>query len=356
MTMRTQDNKAPIHTLRCAASFLSLCIALGCASSTSRSCEGSCTEGDGGADSSSSTSACASADLWDHDGLSSTPCEVWSGQFASVYGGARHTCGLLPDGRARCWGENESGQADAPADVAFLHLAAGGALTCGIRASDESLQCWGHYGYSTFEAHGPFDSLDAAGAYHVCAVRRDNDSAQCWALEGESDVVLPPEEYPPYTPPHDGDMLALSVGRYFVCSLRASDQGLECWYANPYSSEAPPAIAATQVSVGLTFACALDVDSYPTCWGANELGESTPPPVQLSSISAGDQHACGLEMGTGTIVCWGNSAMGQASPPEGKFISVSAGGNHACAVRADSLLVECWGDDSHGATTPPTRW
>lgn len=354
--MDPRDHRSVMQRAQLASSLLSLCLLASCTASKTQSCGVTCSNVDAATDSSTEASACRSDDEWDHDGVPATPCEPWRGQFASVYSGSRHTCGLLPDGRARCWGANESGQSDVPAGVAFLRLTAGGALTCGVRASDESLQCWGHYGYSSFEAPGPFDGVDAAGAYHVCAIRTTDRSAQCWAIEGESDVILPPEDYPAYTPPHAGDMLALSVGRYFACSIRASDQGLECWYPNPYSGETPPAISATQLSVGLTFACALDPDGKPHCWGANERGETTPPAVQLSSISAGDQHACGLEKETGKVVCWGDDAMGQASPPDGEFLSVSSGGSHACAVHAESLLVECWGDDSHGATSPPVAW
>ncbi|NLN62390.1 MAG: hypothetical protein GX146_05870, partial [Myxococcales bacterium] len=55
-----------------------------------------------------------------------------------------HTCGIrADDGLVMCWGENEYGQTDPPEDVAFSALRVGGEYTCGLRASDSIEVCWG---------------------------------------------------------------------------------------------------------------------------------------------------------------------------------------------------------------------
>ena len=56
----------------------------------------------------------------------------------------RHSCGLRTDGTAQCWGDNGSGQTDAPPG-AFTAITAGEGHSCGLR-SDGTAQCWGDNG------------------------------------------------------------------------------------------------------------------------------------------------------------------------------------------------------------------
>lgn len=78
-----------------------------------------------------------------------SPGAVWIGEpplaqpVLDVAAGVNHACALLTDGTAQCWGENDEGECDAPAGVAFTQIAVGAAHTCAIRASDGHLSCWG---------------------------------------------------------------------------------------------------------------------------------------------------------------------------------------------------------------------
>jgi alpha-tubulin suppressor-like RCC1 family protein len=86
--------------------------------------------------------------------LDPTPVGGLSGLPVSVVAGASHTCALLADGTAHCWGQNLHGQlgdssttnAATPVPVAggllFTRLVAGGAVTCG-RTVDGDEYCWG---------------------------------------------------------------------------------------------------------------------------------------------------------------------------------------------------------------------
>ena len=53
--------------------------------------------------------------------------------FSQVSAGGWHSCGLRADGAAVCWGDNGSGQADAP-EGDFKQISAGGLHSCGLRA------------------------------------------------------------------------------------------------------------------------------------------------------------------------------------------------------------------------------
>jgi alpha-tubulin suppressor-like RCC1 family protein len=86
--------------------------------------------------------------------LDPTPVVGLPGTPVTIVAGASHTCALLSDGTAHCWGQNLHGQlgdssttnATTPVPVAgghvFAHLVAGGAVTCG-RTVDGVEYCWG---------------------------------------------------------------------------------------------------------------------------------------------------------------------------------------------------------------------
>lgn len=86
---------------------------------------------------------------------SPTPRAVGSVELTSVVSGYAHSCGLAADGTLHCWGHNSFGQLGFdpvtaefpfPAQVgeeSWERLSAGLHHTCGVRASDKSLLCWG---------------------------------------------------------------------------------------------------------------------------------------------------------------------------------------------------------------------
>lgn len=155
------------------------------------------------------------------DGLGdqhATPQPVTGGlAFASLTLGDNHSCGLLGDGTAYCWGLDGDGQlgsggttpgrctdvegnetpcAASPQEVAgglaFAALAAGGWHTCGITVSGDTY-CWGLNDHGQLgvglesdpvleprriDSDLVFESL-AGGAWQTCGITAD-DIAYCW--------------------------------------------------------------------------------------------------------------------------------------------------------------------------------
>jgi alpha-tubulin suppressor-like RCC1 family protein len=280
--------------------------------------------------------------------------------------GRDHGCALFDDGRARCWGANESGQLGdgttvdrvSPTLVTGLtdavELRAGGAHTC-ARTRDGALRCWGandrgQLADGTLIARTtPVTVMTvttarqiATGGAHTCALLTDG-SVRCW-----------------------GDN---SAGQLGVGSLED--------HAPPRPVTLPR--AASQLSLGALHTCVLLDDGAVRCWGLGVFGQlgdcggldrAVPSAVAgamgATALAAGGRHTC-ARMGDGTVRCWGDDRFGQAGqrarsgcmggtgPSTSQFepaavrgltdvVDVAAGGFHACArTRAERLL--CWGAD-----------
>jgi alpha-tubulin suppressor-like RCC1 family protein len=190
-----------------------------------------------------------------------------AGSFISVSAGAEHTCALVADGSAYCWGSNEYGQLGAASDTTCLR---------DDRVVDCQLRPVAVSGGLTFQQI-------AAGGRHTCGVAIDG-RIHCW-----------------------GDNLRGGLGDPAV-----------------RNSQTPMPIATTatftSVVVGRQHSCGLRTDGFVMCWGANEagqlginsvgLGSATPDsvrtPVRFASIAAGAFRTCG-RTGNAATLCWGST-------------------------------------------------
>jgi alpha-tubulin suppressor-like RCC1 family protein len=176
---------------------------------------------------------------------------------------------------------------------------------------------------------------------------------------------------------------SLSMGDDSACAVDGSGS-VYCWglgtsgqLGNGMMSSSPSAVqvqglsaAATQVSVGSYFACAVLADTSVACWGDNSGGElgndttdatptnsATPVAVAgltgVSSVAAGNFTACAVTTG-GSVYCWGGGLFGQLAnmptmgsptpvqiPGVTAATSVAIGYTSACAVAGGG--VQCWG-------------
>jgi len=294
--------------------------------------------------------------------------------------GSYHTCAVLIDGTARCWGDNAKGElgngdsgtghlSNVPVTVSGLtgaeSISAGGDHTCALM-TDRTVQCWGdnadgavgNPNYGTIQATPGAVGLNnvlsiSAGSGHTCAVT-GSSNAWCWGAGsngqlGDGNGV---RSATPVEVRYGGGALAFLaevVARYaYSCGLQGAGT-VYCWGWNGYDSvgDADTTSAAlvghglaspTWSSLGPSsnhgvHTCAVEDDGKVMCWGANDqgqLGIATTTPKELPSayvsglsdavqVSVGAQDSCALRA-TGTIVCWGNNGSYQlgstASSPQ----------------------------------------
>ena len=259
-------------------------------------------------------------------------------RFATISAGGIHTCGLLENGEARCWGNNDNGQSTPP-DGRFAAISPGLWHTCGLLENGEA-RCWGNNSVGqSAPPDGRFAAISAGGE-HTCGLL-ENGEARCWGSDyyGES------------TPP-DGRFTVISAGGFHTCGLLENGEA-RCWGRNSDSQSTPPGgrrFAA--ISAGSWHTCGLLENGEARCWGNSGYGQSTPPGGRrFAAISAGYLHMCGL-LENGEARCWGDNSEGQSTPPDGRFAAISAGGRHTCGL-LENGEARCWGNNHDGESTPP---
>ncbi len=217
--------------------------------------------------------------------------------FTQVTVGQSHTCALLEDGQALCWGDNTNGQLGdnevtgsllampVNTSLRFISLSAGTAHTCGV-ATDGSLWCWGRNSFgqlgdsTTQDRFLPTEVLMpqgytarsvSTGGEHTCAVLNGSQPA-CWGRNSQGQLG-------------DGTVLGKITPRI----VTATDLG-----------------TVTSVVAGPAQTCVLDSYHAVWCWGAsgssaflNTSGISLVP-IELArlngmnerQVAVGQSHVC----------------------------------------------------------------
>jgi alpha-tubulin suppressor-like RCC1 family protein len=278
-------------------------------------------------------------------------------KFRSVESGEGHTCALVSDGTALCWGKNEFGQLgdgsnedrDTPVLVDGLEdmqaLAAGWGHTCAL-TGEGAVYCWGYnkngeLGDGTtinknlpVLVKGLSNSAEAlsAGDDHTCVITKSGN-VQCWGFNRSGQLG-------------DGSVLSR-------------------FSANTISGLSEVQMLAT----GWEHTCALTAAGSVYCWGSNEFGQlgrdssgqNIIIPVVVNgldgpveSLTANGAHTC-ASLVNGHAQCWGNNKYGQlgdgTTEDRTKPVSVigledgqalDAGGNHTCAIVGNGEML-CWG-------------
>ncbi|MBN1173434.1 MAG: fibronectin type III domain-containing protein [Micromonosporaceae bacterium] len=318
---------------------------------------------------------------------------------AAASAGGHHTCVLTPDGEARCWGTNTSGQVGdgtttsrtTPVPVrtssAFTDIATGSWHTCALSTGGKAY-CWGGNGHgqlgngATTSTSTPvpvqtslaFTSISANGDT-TCALTRGG-KAYCWGRNDYGQVgkgtVTERESIPvpvSTTGVAGGAFASVSVGGYHTCGFSTGRRAY-CWGSRAFGQTGA---AATSSDLSREPApVAVDV--------TRDLPDGTTSAIALSGVVAGRFHTCALSTG-GAALCWGFNGHGQIGNGEAgtspipeplvnpipaslivpapvavstagalagvRLTGISPGYRHTCA-RSAAGRTYCWGDNEDG--------
>jgi alpha-tubulin suppressor-like RCC1 family protein len=294
--------------------------------------------------------------------------------FASVSTNSWHTCALMTDGSAYCWGYNIHGQ-----------LGIGTAEPSGCSTESEAFSCstkpvavsGGH----TFE-------MVSTGRYHTCALTVDGD-VYCWGDNeyGQLGNGTTVDSYTPVRIEAAVQFAMVASGSLHTCAVTVDDEAF-CWGSNSnrklgdgtnvQQRNAPVAVSGglqfEWVSTGASSTCGIVAGGAAYCWGENGYGQlgngsstlviaSTPQAVSGDHtyrwISTDAYSTCALTL-TGEAYCWGRNHVGQLGDGtttqrtepvlvSGGFTyeSFSVGTWHTCGVTAQGMLY-CWGSNRDG--------
>ena len=211
----------------------------------------------------------------------------------SIVSGYSHSCTLLSDGEAMCWGNNDAGQLgtisllneSSPASVritpsasSIAQIVAGGNSTCALM-DDGSVRCWGG------------NSKGELG---------DGTTTSSW--DASSSVILPTGR------------TAISIDMHYqnVCAI-LDDNSLFCWGSNNVGQLGQMTTGNSYDSVGGRIST-LPVEI--------DLGQG------VASVAVGYNHTCAITLAE-DLFCWGKNNWGQ--------IGI---GNYSNSVSASNGLVD----------------
>lgn len=248
------------------------------------------------------------------------------GPVADLFAGGYHTCALIGDGTAKCWGRNGSGQVGdgtAISPVTVPHQVVG--LTTAVSLS--------------------------LGGYHSCVLLQDR-TVQCWGMSDFGQIGVPGavSARQPQTVNGISNATAIFTGYRHSCAVVA-DGTVHCWGHNNFGQlgdrttvdSASPVLAQGIVnplwlSGGEGHSCALMPDRSVLCWGENDYGELGIGSTTNSLVPV-RMHTTGLT--------WASSNSNVAS--------VSATGLVTAVARGTATITATDGFGNAGSTTVTVR-
>ena len=221
--------------------------------------------------------------------------------------GPLHSIAILPDGTARFWGTNSTGQCSPPADLGVVRRV-------------------------------------SAGWYHSVCIKADGSLILVGSNNGYLDV------------PADLGSVALTATDYFFSAAVRTDGTVAVW-GNPVLSVLNVPVGLNRViklEAGSECLAAVKADGSLVMWGRDNFGMSTPPAEAsvVRDIAVGNAHSIAV-LPDGSVRAWGRNNEGQCNVPAPlTAVQVAAGGLHSLALRSDGT-VQAWGLSNQTQTTVP---
>ena len=289
--------------------------------------------------------------------------------LSSISAGKFHTCGILNNGSAMCWGSVTNGRlglgddtpsssiqqpdfVDIPPGRTVLSISAAYDYSCAV-LDDGSAMCWGKGGTKLGNGSGTNDSfspisvslpsgrtlktVDADGARGFTCGIADNNSLICWG--GIAGGYGGTKNTPDFIPlPGNSNVSDVSTGYYHLCAVLENGSAV-CWglgsngrlgnggnntESSPDFVELPIGRTVVDISSGYTHSCAVLDNGSAMCWGGGSDGQLgngltsdkyspeyviLPPGRTAISIDSGYDHSCAV-LDNGSAVCWGLRSAG----------------------------------------------
>jgi alpha-tubulin suppressor-like RCC1 family protein len=238
--------------------------------------------------------------------------------FTSVSLGSFHSCGLLSNGSVMCWGDNRFRQlgdgtykdnSSVPVYVAggynFTSISVGNVHSCGLLVNGSAM-CWGSNNQGRcgignrsllnrpeYVLGGYNFTSISCGGYHSCGILF-NSSLLCWGANEYGQLG-------------NGDISGNETNRIY------EPLPVPVFGQNKFSS----------ISCGYYHSCGILFNGSLMCWGNNEdgqLGDGTNKQSSIPVFVSGDHvfkyihfngwHSCGI-LNNSSAMCWGLGNYGQ---------------------------------------------
>lgn len=334
-------------------------------------------------------------------------------EYRKVVAGANHACAITQDKKLKCWGANSQKQIQFNTQSyipileiqdgtdEFSDVALGISHTCSLNQLGQA-KCWGANTYmqmgngldeetlmdrSEVETTERFSSL-VAGALHTCGLRADDKKILCWGFNQYGNLgnnVTSNSKVPVES--QLNDVVSVGSGGNTTCAINSlgvlfcwgedtsgqSGQGMMAQSATPLKIDS--GIKYSFVDAGIFYhSCGITDQGTLKCWGNNgngQIGDRTTFtksfPVEVDRgtkyqfVNTGFYHTCGITL-EGELRCWGANGsifrLGDGLTPSRplpkpvksdlKFKKVSAAYAHSCAL-SEQRKVYCWGENVNGA-------
>ncbi len=267
-----------------------------------------------------------------------------AGEAVDICAGGSHSCALLEDGRAMCWGGNFYGQTGngtngTGSDIALPDfvkhptlgtplaglddIACGGGFTCAREASSTEYWCWGYGSYGNLgndlgvssyrpvkvrDYPGAATNLDSGtlldlGAHHGCTIIAGYPKCWGWNQAGQIGDGAPSPWATSWLAPDWVDLTSgaansgntlVDAGDQHTCSIRMDSA--HCWGIDEYG----------QLGDGLQGVAYNRNSSSPVV-----TGSSGDPLTGVTDLAVGRYHTCAVVGFTHNVVCWGRRNVGQ---------------------------------------------